>query len=42
MGVMLSVKLDIVKRVDHGEGNKDIGCVLNFGSGNAQKCFCIR
>lgn len=36
-GVMLSIKLDVIKCFDRGGYNKDIVLVLYFGSGNAQK-----
>lgn len=32
MGVMLSVKLDIIKHFHGGEPNNDIVCALNLGT----------
>lgn len=40
-GITLSVKLDVIKRFDCAELNKDIGRALNLGSGSAQKCFHV-
>lgn len=40
-GVMLSIKLDVIKCFDHGGYNKDVVLMLYFGPGNAQKCFHI-
>lgn len=38
-GVMVNVKLDIIKHFNHGKQNKDIMHALNSGSGNAKKKF---
>lgn len=38
-GVMLNIKLDVVKCFDGSEQNEDIVCVLNIGLGNTQNFF---